>query len=270
MSGTLTEPIFYILGAMLAAALLFFLAALWQLRIARTSPYWLRRKSSGQRGGQLFLVALVLFLLAGGASILTGAAQVALGDLLAVPPTATATAPPPTDTPQPTPDIEATVAAALTGTALSQPDPSPTPPPPSATHTITATASPTAVPVFTLTPPASALEPRAGAVLEVLGVSAGPEETPSTEAFTAGLRRLYVHYRWRNMDAGVTWTRLLLADGQAVQGGVYRWSGVAQGEGLFFFGREDGYPPGLYEVRLYLGQEETGRYSFSIISGDGG
>ena len=68
------------------------------------------------------------------------------------------------------------------------------------------------------------------------------------------------------MDEGVVWSRVLYRDGQAVQGQAYLWSQDESGESFFFFGNEAGYPPGEYEVRIYLGDHEVSRFDFTVLS----
>jgi len=49
-----------------------------------------------------------------------------------------------------------------------------------------------------------------------------------------------------------------------VQGQAYLWSQGSEGDSFFFFGSADGYAPGSYEVRLFLGNTEVSRFPFVI------
>jgi hypothetical protein len=37
-----------------------------------------------------------------------------------------------------------------------------------------------------------------------------------------------------------------------------------RGESFFFFGKEEGYAAGAYEVRVYIGENEVNRFTFNI------
>jgi hypothetical protein len=66
------------------------------------------------------------------------------------------------------------------------------------------------------------------------------------------------------MDDGVAWSRVLYRDNQPIQGQAYLWSQGQEGSSFFFFGNEDGYEAGDYQVRLFLGEEEVSRFTFTI------
>jgi hypothetical protein len=36
------------------------------------------------------------------------------------------------------------------------------------------------------------------------------------------------------------------------------------GDSYFFFGDADGYPPGSYEARIFIGADEASRLSFTV------
>jgi hypothetical protein len=50
-----------------------------------------------------------------------------------------------------------------------------------------------------------------------------------------------------------------------IQGQSYLWSQGESGESFFFFGDDLGYPPGNYEVRLFIGTEEASRLAFNVV-----
>ena len=141
------------------------------------------------------------------------------------------------------------------------PAPSPSP---------TSTTTPTVDSVVQLTPPAVARPARAGAIIEItaansqLAADNGPAQPQPQTSFPAGIARIYFFIRYRGMDDGVGWARVLYRDGQPIQGQAYLWSQGQQGQSFFFFGNEDGYSAGSYEVRLYLGEREVSRYQFHI------
>ncbi len=187
----------------------------------------------------------------------------------------------------PTPDVQGTVSAILAATgdsvstqaaltaAAVQPSPTRSPTPTTtATGTATDTPTPTATPTPTfdtalnLTPPASTRQPRRDAAIGItaasLAVSAEQQPVDPAETFPAGVRRIYFFIGYRGMDDGLTWSRILYREGAPIQGGAYTWSLGEEGASFFFFGRDDGYPPGRYEVRVFLGIAEVSRFRFTV------
>jgi hypothetical protein len=263
----------YFIVGLLVLGLLTFLLALHQLRRGRTGPYWRLRRAAGQRGGQLFLVSLTLFGLALTLAFFSGLGTVALNRvnsflrpmpnpvIIAVP-TFTETVPPvPTLTPSPaptsTPDPTATTPPSST------PVPSPTTPP-----TVTLTPSPTFEVVLNLTAPPALRQPAQSAALrftaaaETIGQDGQPAE--ALTVFPAGIERIYLFFTYRQMQSGVQWSRLLYRDGVPVQGSAFLWSMSENGSSHFFFGNQDGYPPGNYEARLLLNGESVSTLRFRI------
>jgi hypothetical protein len=59
------------------------------------------------------------------------------------------------------------------------------------------------------------------------------------------------------MQGGVLWRRQLVEDGKTLEDSNYLWGLAQEGTTYFFFGREDGFQAGNYEVRLYLGKNST-------------
>ena len=56
------------------------------------------------------------------------------------------------------------------------------------------------------------------------------------------------------MQPGILWRRELLFDGEVVQAHTYLWGLQEEGAAYFFFGKEDGFKAGRYQIRLYLGK----------------
>jgi hypothetical protein len=278
----------YVIVAMLALALVLFALALQQLHRGRTGPYWRLRRQAGQRGGQLFLVSVTLFGLALTLAFFSGLADLALNGVrsalsrnaddlrgVVIPSltdlptiiTSVSTTVIPT-TAQPT-RMATSTALPYTLTATNTPTPTPTlTPTMTATPTVTATPTPTFEHVLALTPAVSDQAAPRGAAIEIVGASAelaadGSPVEQSAE-FTAGIQRIYFFVRFDNMANGVAWTRVLLREGVPIQGQSYLWSMGEAGESFFFFGDADGYPPGSYEVQIFIGQEEVSRFAFSI------
>ncbi len=190
--------------------------------------------------------------------------------------TATATASTtasPTPTGTATASLTATVTASPrasntpsdTPTATTSPTPAPTAPP-----TLTATATETLVPIGSTPILESSVTPSANAGLKITALSAqlsasfGPATPAST--FSAGLRRIYFFVSFGGMQPGVLWRRELLLDGQVMQQGTYLWGLEQEGSAYFFFGQEDGFRPGSYQIRLYIGEgtQPAATISFTV------
>lgn len=278
----------YIIIGLFALGVLTFLISLQQLRRGRTGPYWRIRRAAGQRGGQLFLFSIALLGIAGVLALFSGLADLAYrrltGTLRSDPdapigvvlPTLTVTrlytlAPTASSTPS------ATVTATPTATQQTDtPRPSATAQP-SATLTLTSTTPPSTTPtatatfesVLALTPAPSERQPRAGASIEIAAAAASisPDQQPVDAAtqFPAGLRRIYLFMDYQRMDDGVSWSRILFRDGVPIQGQTYLWSLGEAGSSSFFFGSDQGYPAGAYEVRLFVGEAEVSRFAFAVI-----
>jgi hypothetical protein len=163
--------------------------------------------------------------------------------IASTPPTATATE---TQTPSVTPTPTSTATPTLTPTVTSTPTPTPTLPG-----------------SINLTPPPSALQPPPGALVEIVAASDSAEGLPLTH-FEPGTRRIFSFITFEGMRNGITWSRVLIRDGVPIQGGTYPWALGEAGDSFFFFGREGGYPPGNYEVRLFLGEAEVNRLTFTV------
>jgi hypothetical protein len=177
---------------------------------------------------------------------------------------ATATASP-SASPTPTGTATASLTATVTASPTASNTPSATPtattsptPAPTATPTLTATATETLVPIGSTPILESSVTPSANAGLKITALSAqlsanfGPATPAST--FSAGLRRIYFFVSFGSMQPGVLWRRELLLDGQVMQQGTYLWGLEQEGSAYFFFGQEDGFKPGSYQIRLYIGE----------------
>ncbi len=281
----------YLIGGLFLLAFASFLLSLYQLRRGRTGQYWRIRRQAGQFGGKLFLTSLVLFGVALALAFYSGLTAIAFRGLnnLFAPnapvlqgvalPTITSTS---TETTEPTATtrVTSTPAPTLTPTIItSTPTPEPTSTStPTLTLTPTETLTPTITPtptatyesVLRLTPPFSTRRARPEASIQITAadeaISASKTPLQPRTTFTAGVKRIYLFMNYQAMDDGVAWTRVLYRDDVAVQGQAYLWSMGENGASFFFFGSEDGYLPGGYEVRLYLGDEEINRFAFTITA----
>jgi hypothetical protein len=141
---------------------------------------------------------------------------------------------------------------------------------PTDTPSITLTPSPTfetalnLTPNFNSTPRVPTTEFRL--ILDSAAANINSNGTAVPQAFTAGMKRVYLFISFENMENGVAWSRVLYRDGVPVQGNTLLWSLGESGSSYFFFGSQDGYPAGEYEVRLFVGEEEASRTAFRIES----
>ena len=275
------------LGILFVTALLLLLLALFHLRRGRTGPYWRLRRQASVLGFRLLLASLGLFALTVALAFYSGLAALAfrgLDDLfvgrpagavgVVVPSLTPALAVSPTPSPEPTQrptrvPTSAAAAAAPISTAAATLTPTPTATA-TATLTPTETFTPTATyeTVLNLAPPRALVTARPSARVEVIAaddtISANLTPIQPRTTFPAGVKRLYFFFVFRNMSNGAAWARVLYRDGVPVQGQSYLWSQGSQGDSFFFFGSSDGYAPGSYEVRLFLGETEVSRFPFVI------
>jgi hypothetical protein len=291
MDDLLNSPLAYLSLVIFILATLLLLVALQLLKRGRTGPYWRLRRAAGQRGGQLFLIAMTLYGIALTLAFVSGLATLALNTALNQA-GAQSSAPNANDaevviaaTTTASPDLEGTVAVAISGTiaalpsATTQPtdSPLPTSTPQPAAPTLTEAPLPTATPttpspfegLFGLTTPVSASRtPRAEASLQLVAAAGGitAQRTPDnpTTTFESGIRRIYFFFTFEGMDDGVAWTHLLYLDELPVQGRNALWNLGGAGEGFFFIGLDEGFPPGEYELQLIAGNKEPSRLRFTV------
>jgi hypothetical protein len=288
MARLLSIPIIQVIGVLFIVSLLLFLISLVLLRRSRKGPYWRARRVAGDRGGRLLIVSAVLFVSTLALAFFGGFAIIALGGPSAViprDPNALAgvvlPSPMPTTDPNasPTPTAEATADLIETDTppsATQAPTDQPSTVQPTETRAAThaATAIPTNAPTqgfaaaLQLTPITPLREPRDSASMELTAADneLSADQTPiqARDRFEPGIERIYLWYNYRDMDDGVVWSRVLYRDGVPVQGANYLWSLDTEGSHFFFFGDDDGYPPGSYEARLFIGENEVSRITFTI------
>jgi hypothetical protein len=177
----------------------------------------------------------------------------------------------------PTPEDAAVVSGmpTLTPTDAATPTPFTYTPTPSLTPTETPPPSDTPQPTFTPTRFIDALPTLEGAVsapetarilISQLDDEISPEGGPlsAQDQFSPAIARLYVFINYYGMVDDAEWARLLLRDGEIVQGGRYRWVSAESGAGYYFFGLQDGLEPGTYEIAVYVGDRLSDQVSFTV------
>ncbi|MBN1966074.1 MAG: hypothetical protein JW910_15600, partial [Anaerolineae bacterium] len=270
--------------------------SLFNFRAGRRAPYWRLRRNASVQGWRLFGVSLTLLFVAAAVFLFSGLANLILeptatpavdGDLPTnTPYIVTATALPgeegatssddtltpdaqtPAAMPTPTDDVPPTSTGAPLATTEA----------PAATDTPVRTSSPTRTltePPASPTPDAPGVTPLAASVTPLpeaaLQIIALDSETDSAlnplnprDTFAAGIQRIYFWLEYRGMTDGVAWERVLLRDGEVVQGGAYLWSGGADGASAYFFGDAEGFPAGAYAIQVTLQGDVAAAAEFVI------
>jgi hypothetical protein len=162
----------------------------------------------------------------------------------------------------PTSSASPTLTPSLVPSDTLMPTASPTP-----TITWTPSATLVAVPVVTQALESS-VTPGADASLRITGLdtqvsSEGSPIKPAT-TFKAGFNRIFFFLSFSGMQAGVLWRRELVFDDKVIQRHEYLWGMAQDGTAFFFFGQEDGFKPGKYEIRLFIGEAEAPAASASF------
>jgi hypothetical protein len=252
MSESIQDALPTITAAIFGLALLILLVSLRLFRRSRRDVFWRRRREAGQRGWRLFLLSIVLLVMGMVSCALTLAVSVVSTDEEDSTPATTSVA-----------DAALTQAAALpparTGTGM-----------PSVTSELPVTEAPPETPAlpsltpfatFTPveTPLASSVTPDPDAHLAITAlddqISDALAPVNPRESFDAGATRIYFFVEFENMTPGLLWRRALYRDGDALDSGTYVWGSETEGESYFFFGDDNGFPPGEYEIRLFFGEE---------------
>lgn len=238
----------FALGAVLLVALI---RAAVNFRRARRAPYYRIRRAAGTHAWRWVLAAVVL--------ALGIAASLRLRRLV-----------PPTNLREvfgapsaPTVSVAATLPLSqsspvvVTSSVL----------PPTITPTLlTPTQSPTPY-IATI---ASAVTPPAGAQVVVTDISSGISSnlTPVNAGtiFPAGARRLYFWLAFSDMADGVSWSRVLLLDGEVVRSESETWERGAEGTAYYWFEAQGGWPAGSYEVQFFIGDRLVASKTFDVIN----
>lgn len=270
MERELVRLLPYVLVGTFVLGVLLFLLSLYLLRLRRTGSYWLLRRRAGDRGGRLFLVSMGLIIGSVLLSFITGLGSLAFRNLseflnrgsdnlygIVLSPDALLTA---------------TSNAAITATAAHAETLTPQEAPtdvetlmPEAVATLIATDTPDFAQLLDLTPAFNNTPrpPTLGFHLSLDAVSDSTIPAP-VSTFRAGTRRIYLFISFDAMDNGVAWSRVLYRDDMPIQANTLLWSLGANGSSYFFFGDDDGYAAGAYEVRLFVGDGEASRIGFNL------
>jgi hypothetical protein len=77
---------------------------------------------------------------------------------------------------------------------------------------------------------------------------------PATQ-FPVGTTRIYFFVEYSAMTSGMLWRRELWLNGAVIQQGSFRWGQSQAGTTFFYFGEQNGFGPGEYDIRLYIGDD---------------
>lgn len=276
MSENAQNALPFITGALFALGLLLFLLSLRLFRRSRSDVFWRRRRDAGQRGWRTLVLSFVLIVLSVLSCMFTAVALIMNQHDSTPAPTGVVIEPSPSLLPAETPQ-ETVMSPA---TEVPSETPAPTRPLDTATPfviviTTTPVFTPTGTPFPTYTPLATPLvsdvTPLPGASIRITALDDQISDalTPVNPrgAFRAGTTRIYLFVEFTGMAQGVLWKRELYRDGQKIDGNSYLWGLETDGTGYFFFGDDSGFPPGDYEIRLYIGSDEdpVNIASFAIV-----
>ena len=256
----------YVSGLLIVIAVI---SAYLNFRETRRAPYFrLRRAASirGWRWSAVLVVSIVVLIVS-----LRARRVLPPPDMGALRPTPTptlsptATSAPPTATPEPS------------NTPAPPPTATSTPAPATATPTV-ATASPSEAATPTATPTATSTAETASPAITPLGepslaitdFSSGisPEGAPVGigAEFPAGLQRIYCWFRYSGMTGDLTWQRMLFLNRIMIREEVGEWEADESGVGYYYFTAQNGWAPGQYEARFYIGDRLADSATFTITS----
>ena len=253
--------------ALLALGLLLFLLSLRLFRRSRTDVFWRRRRDAGQRGWRTLVFSSVLIVLSVLSCLFTIVAAIVNQNNSTPAPTDVVIEPSPSLLPNTTPTATETPAVPVsTEVPVQTPAPmlpvdTPTPVVIVITATPASTPSETPFPTYTplVTPLVSDVTPLPNASIRITAlddqISDALTPVNPRAAFRAGTTRIYLFVEFTGMAQGVLWRRELYRDGQKIDGNSYLWGLETDGTGYFFFGNDSGFPPGNYEIRLYIGSD---------------
>ncbi|MBN1679286.1 MAG: hypothetical protein JW966_03285 [Anaerolineae bacterium] len=254
-----------ITAALFALAVLLFLVSLHLFRRSRKDVFWRRRREAGQRGWRFFVLSVGLLFI-GGIFCVSSVAwmtffdeETTAGDdtVIIVGGVADLSSARTNDTiqaPSPTPDVLPTVTPAT-------PDEPPPVEPVIIVITATPAAAPTITPFVTFTPNAAPIQsdvtPQPNAQISVTAlddaVSGNLQPVNPRDTFVEGTTRIYFFVEFEFMTQGVLWRRELYRNGEQIEKSRYLWGLETDGESFFFFGDDNGFTPGSYEIRLFIG-----------------
>jgi hypothetical protein len=85
------------------------------------------------------------------------------------------------------------------------------------------------------------------------------------DSFAAGIPRIYFFFDYENLVQGVSWSQVLLYNGEVVRSQTETWTWDAVGKDVYYyFETRGGWPAGSYEVQFYLGDQLAASETFTL------
>jgi hypothetical protein len=85
------------------------------------------------------------------------------------------------------------------------------------------------------------------------------------DSFPAGIPRIYFFFDYENMASGMSWSQVLLFNGEVVRSQTETWVWGAVGMDVYYyFETHGGWPAGSYEVQFYLGDQLAASETFTL------
>ncbi len=248
----------YVSGLLIVIA---FISAYLNFRETRRAPYFRLRRAASIRGWRWSAVLVVsIVVLVVSLRVRRALPPPDMGALRsASAPTLspTATSAPPTATPAPP-----------NSTTAPQPTVTDTPAPPTATPTEEPTSpSEAASTAETASPAITPLgEPSLAITDFSSGISPEGAAVGFGAEFPAGLQRIYCWFRYSGMTGDLTWQRMLFLNRIMIREEVGEWEADESGVGYYYFTAQNGWAPGQYEARFYIGDRLADSATFTITS----
>ena len=239
----------------------FFFRAIGRAKSSRTAAYYAMRREAALASNKDLSSFVIIAILATGLAVVS----------IFLPPEIT--------TPEPLPP-----AATLIVTPTARPTPAESTPlansaPPGATTALstrnvatTGTPAPSSTPLVALirlTPtetPIAADAPMHKLVLRAISAvitSSGQPISPTTE-FTQGVKSIYVSYDYADIQQSAVIHQVWLRDGNSVYYDSSTWSRTGTGSGYLTWSPKNGFEPGLYEVRITVGDVKQFSANFMV------
>lgn len=266
MAESIRNALPAITSVLFGLALLLFLISWRFFKRSRTNAFWRKRRDAGQRGWRVFVVGFGLFSCSGFFCAFSVVSALFIEEENPAPATGTTTQVSMLTSPAPqqTPEATATLLP-LVANATQTPEVTPKPVTQIVIVTATPVSTPTETPFPTFTPPFTPEAtyvtplPEASIWITALDDQISDDLTPVNPrtSFVAGTIRVYFFVEFEAMTQGVKWTRALYRNGELIDGSNYRWGLEENGTSYFFFGNDSGFEPGLYEIRLFIGDTDV-------------
>jgi|GEM_PF-743851 len=126
---------------------------------------------------------------------------------------------------------------------------------------------PTPPPIATIESPVT---PSADAAVLITDISSDISATLKPvnpgQIFPAGIQRIYFFFEFSSLADGVSWSRVLLRNGEIVRSESEEWARGTSGEAYHWFSAQGGWPAGEYEIQLYVGTRLVDSRTFTIIN----